>query len=242
MRWESRFTPHAVLLAGAVLLATPLIASLLGADVLRAWVTRLGRLMDYHRFREVTGYAGLALIIFELLLSVRKRTTMPMPGSIPRWRVVHMFTGTGLVLVIVIHTGGRWGVNLNGLLLATFMAATFIGLGGKMLEARMIERLTRRTETGSAPSSRLRALILEPLRRAAALVQLGRVSLTMGRPTAAIDLAGARWHGNRGLSNREKSKGIPLARLRAAWLQTHVVLVASLVVLLGFHILSVYYF
>lgn len=242
MRWDSRFMPHTILLGGALLLATPLIASLLGAEFLRDRVTWLGRLMERHRFREATGYIGLALILFELLLSLRKRTGLPIPGSFPGWRVVHMFTGAGLVLVIVIHTGGRWGVNLNGLLLAAFVAATFVGLGGKTLEARKIERLTRRAVTASAPISRLRTLILEPLRRAGAVLRVGGVSLAMGRLSAAIDLAGAPWHGGRARITRQGGKGVPLARLRIAWLHTHVVLVASLIVLLGFHILSVYYF
>jgi hypothetical protein len=242
MRWERRVLPHAILLGGALLLVAPLIASLLGADILSAWAAWLGRSMERHRFREVTGYIGLTLILFELLLSLRKRTGLPIPGSFPGWRVVHMVTGAGLVLVIVIHTGGRWGVNLNGLLLAACIAAIFVGLGGKALEARKIERLTARAETGPARFNRLRALILEPLRHAGAVLRVGRASLAMGRSSAAIEVARAPWDGERPRISRQGERGVPLARLRAAWLYTHVVLVTSLIVLLGFHIFSVYYF
>jgi anaerobic selenocysteine-containing dehydrogenase len=69
-----------------------------------------------------------------MLLSVRKRTGVRL-GAYPKWRSLHVLVGVALLILVVIHTGGRWGVNLNGWLLMAFMLTTFTALVGKLLEA-----------------------------------------------------------------------------------------------------------
>jgi hypothetical protein len=242
MRWETRFTAQALLFGVALSLATPLLASLFGVEVLRERIVALVHLMDNHRFRELTGYAALTLILFELLLSLRKRTSLPLPVSFPRWRVAHMMTGVCLVLVIVVHTGGRWGVNLNGWLLSALILVTFVGLAGKLAEARRIERLTKATTRASTPTRRLVAYATVPVKRAAALAAAGLLRVAPWRPGGTIEVVGLAWPGSNEPAAAQQPKAVPLARMRARWLHTHIFLVAAVTVLLGFHVLSVYYF
>lgn len=212
MRWEARFRPQVVLSAVGVMLAIPLLASLAGAEFLRASVHGVGELMDSHRFREVSGYVGLTLIVFQNLLALRKRTPVPLKGSYSGWRGVHMLVGVALLLVVVIHTGGRWGVNLNGWLLGAFVGATFVALVGKLLEACLVER-QRWRRPARAPSRPWALAALEPV--------FARVWSRRG-PGGSV--------------------GSPVTRLRTAWLGAHVLFVSALVVLLAFHIFSAYYF
>jgi hypothetical protein len=242
MRWETRFASQGLLFAIALSLATPLLASLLGMEVLRERIAGLGSLLESHRFRELTGYAALALILFALSLSLRKRTSLPLPASFPRWRVVHMVTGVCLVLLIVVHTGGRWGTNLNGWLLSALILVTFVGLAGKLAEARRIERLTKATGRGPTPAGWLAAFAAVPIKRAAALAATGLLRVGSWRAGGALEVVGMTWPEPNQPPTPRSPKAPPLARMRARWLHTHILLVAALTVLLGFHILSVYYF
>ncbi len=242
MRWDSRFRPLAVLFGAALILATPLLGSLARAEFLRQWITGLGHLMEVHRFRELTGYAAFGLILFELLLTLRKRTGFPFPGSFPGWRTIHMLTGVALLVAVVIHTGGRWGVNLNGWLLSALLLTAFVGLSGKLLEAHLIERLTRTGGKATLPMRRLVASATEPIRRASAFIGVGLFRVATWRSDVAIKIPGVTHLSSSQPPARQPRRQTPLVPLRMAWLQAHVLLVAALMVLLGFHILSVYYF
>jgi hypothetical protein len=176
MRWEYRYAPLRVLLTIGVLLALPFVSSLMGKELLRGVVTPLDRLLEVHRYREVTGYLGLGLVLAALAISVQPgklRLPFLRRGS----RGAHIIIGLALLLVILLHTGGKWGTHLNGLLLWSLHLAIFTALTGKLLENRRME---------------------------------------MG--------AGG------------------VGGLRAVWLLIHLLAVAALLVLLMFHMLSVYYF
>jgi hypothetical protein len=143
-----------------------------------------------------------------MLLSVRKRTGARL-GAYPKWRSLHVLVGVALLILVVIHTGGRWGVNLNGWLLMAFMLTTFTALVGKLLEARA-------AAGRGAPAGAARPFsVLAPLRG-----ERGSVGAAAPAPR----------------------RGLSVLVLRRAWLSTHVVVVVALLVLLGFHVLSVYYF
>ncbi len=141
LRWEFRVLPWLALLGVIVLALLPLSISLLGALPLSENIRLLGKLSESHRFRELTGYGALALVAFEGLLILHKRGKLPfMPGNRISWRSAHIFVGASLIPLVVIHTGGRWGSNLNGALLLSLMAVVLIGVAGKLIEAIHLQR------------------------------------------------------------------------------------------------------
>jgi hypothetical protein len=224
IRWEARERSQRRLCGLAAALAVPLAASFFGVETLRSWVAVVARAMESHTFREVTGYGALGLMVVQNLLALRKRTTWPVPGSYPGWRVVHMVLGVGLIAVVVAHTGGHWGVNLNGWLLGAFVVTTFTALAGKLAEARVTERLARRPPPASGGA-------LRPSWWMTARVASGR-SWRAVRGAMAPFIVFRPPAGPRS----------PVTRVRAVWLPLHVLVVAALMVLLGFHVFSVYYF
>ena len=56
---------------------------------------------------------------------------------------MHILIGATLIPLVGIHTGGRWGVNLNGLLLACLVGTIVIGVTGKIGEAWRLHRVER---------------------------------------------------------------------------------------------------
>jgi hypothetical protein len=138
MRWENRSTTLRTLLAIAALLAVPHLSSLIGKELLRPLAEPLDRLLAIHRYREVTGYAGLGLVLVAMSVSVR-------PGRVrlallrQQSRAVHITVGLLLLVAVLLHTGGTWGAHLNGLLLVGLQLAVFIALAGKWFENRHLE-------------------------------------------------------------------------------------------------------
>jgi hypothetical protein len=176
MRWEYRVAPLRNLLLLAALLAVPHLSSLMGEELLRPAAQPLDRMLEVHRYREITGYLGLALTLVALSVA-RRKPGIPVPFSRHTFRSAHIVLGLALLGVVVLHTGGTWGSNLNGLLLGSFLLTIFIALIGKLLENRRLE----------------------------------------SRATKVNDL-------------------------RNVWLSAHLLMVAVTLVLLVFHVLSVYYF
>jgi hypothetical protein len=213
MNWETRVSVQLLLLGIGAVLAIPLAASFVGYSLLgdlspvHAW-------MENRLFREVTGYVGLTLALLQIALSVRKRVEWNFPGpSFPTWRGFHILAGVAFLLVIVVHTGGRWGWNLNGWLQSVFVLAVFVGLAGKVWESWLLQSLL--------PVAKARHRNYRP-------GSAGQTEVPM--PIAAKPPAGAAQL--RGKVNRARN----------FWLAAHIVLTAGFAVLLGFHVFSVYYF
>lgn len=139
-RWEFRVGPLVLLLSLTLVAVAPLVVSLAGGVPLRQQIEWLGQWLANHRFREITGFVGLGLIGFEVLYSLRKRSRVPLPGHRNGWRSMHILLGSAMIPLIVVHTGGRWGNNLNGLLLTTLVGTILIGLVGKLAEAFKVRR------------------------------------------------------------------------------------------------------
>jgi hypothetical protein len=240
MRWEVRPKAMLLLCLTGLLLALPLLASLVGREFLRSSVGLVGEAMRDHGFREATGYLALSAVAFQLLLSARKRSTLVRKGSYAGWRAAHMLAGVGLILLIVVHTGGRWGVNLNGMLLSAFALVTVVGLTGKLAEAWMVERLSQRPEraapfawkgvlgAGGRPGTSLAPS--DERGRAPVVRAPGSTTATL----TALPLRNATWGPRRRVSS--------VAYVRTIWVGAHVLVTAALLALLLFHVLSVYYF
>ena len=95
-------------------------------------------------FKQSTGFATLAFVILEMLLTVRKRgRTWPirlkLPGSVILWKALHIFCGVGLVAVVLIHTIGATGINFNAVFLWVFFGVTLTALVGVVAETGILE-------------------------------------------------------------------------------------------------------
>lgn len=99
------------------------------------------------QYKLITGFIALAFVLFEMVLTVRKRGRrwhIKIPGSILFWRSLHVFLGVGLVVAILIHTGGATGGNFNGLFLWIFFATSLSALVGVVAETGILESSRQR--------------------------------------------------------------------------------------------------
>jgi nitrite reductase (NADH) large subunit len=98
-----------------------------------AW--HLSTLWRDARFKELTGYALLAAAGSSTLLSARKRLQLLGRTAFASWRIAHVALGAAALLVLWLHTGGRFGANLNLALAATFVGVLVAGGGASLLVA-----------------------------------------------------------------------------------------------------------
>ncbi|HEV8629644.1 MAG TPA: hypothetical protein VGV61_04945 [Thermoanaerobaculia bacterium] len=86
-------------------------------------------------FRDITGFAGLAVIAAQLSLIARRRLRRLTAPARQRWLQVHKVTGPLLLLVVVVHTGGRTGSNSNALLWASMCTMLVLAQSGHVFKA-----------------------------------------------------------------------------------------------------------
>lgn len=103
-----------------------------------------GALMILHTdlYKLITGFIVLALVLFELVLALRKRGRrwkIALPGSILVWRSLHVFVGVGLVGTVLLHTGGATGDNFNAIFLWVFFGVALSALMGVVAETGILE-------------------------------------------------------------------------------------------------------
>jgi hypothetical protein len=169
----------------------------------------------------VTGYAALVLVAAALSLSLRLRTRIPLPFSRGSARAIHMVLGSLPLAALYLHTGGRWGLHLNQVLLGCFLLAVFVALTGKLAENWLLRRLAGLA--GAARSERTAAVAAAATRFAAP-----------APPRAAAGVAERRLEVLR-LAGLER-------QLRAFWPRLHLLLVAAMLVLAAFHVFCVYFY
>jgi hypothetical protein len=85
--------------------------------------------------RNVTGFAGLLMIAAQLSFTARGRMRRLTDAARQRWLQIHKVTGPLLLLVVVVHTGGRSGSNSNALLWLGMCAMLALAQGGHVFKA-----------------------------------------------------------------------------------------------------------
>ena len=95
-------------------------------------------------YKLITGYVALAFVIFEMILTARKRgrgwiVKLSIPGSMQLWRSLHIFLGVGLLAIILIHTLGATGLNFNSIFLWVFFGVSLSALVGVVAETGIVE-------------------------------------------------------------------------------------------------------
>lgn len=95
------------------------------------------------------GILGTGIIIFEALLSLRKRYPASPFGRVQSWLRAHLYLGMLSMLLILFHTGFHWGRGLAWVLMWMMALVGVSGVVGAILQAyiprRMRELVTRET-------------------------------------------------------------------------------------------------
>ncbi len=86
--------------------------------------------------KQITGYAIASLTLIGIVfITLRKRLDVKILGEFCYLRVSHVVLSLLALTLLVVHTGFNWGNNLNFLLLATFIAASIVGVALSLLNA-----------------------------------------------------------------------------------------------------------
>lgn len=78
--------------------------------------------------KQVTGFTMLGLAALSLLMSLSKRWRRFKLGRFTSWRLFHATLGAAGLLVLFLHTGMHYGINLNRWLMVDFMLLAALGL------------------------------------------------------------------------------------------------------------------
>ncbi len=103
----------------------------------------------------VFGFAGTGIIIFECLLSLRKKYPASPVGRVSLWMRAHVWLGLLSLLLILFHSGFHWGRGLASLLMWLFAIIAISGVVGVALQnyipTRMMELVRRETIYAQIP-------------------------------------------------------------------------------------------
>ena len=92
---------------------------------------------------------GTAVIVFECLLGLRKRYPASPFGRVKTWLTAHVWLGLLSFVLILMHSGFRWGDGLAAVLMWMFVAIAASGVFGVAMQhylpRRMTEVVTRET-------------------------------------------------------------------------------------------------
>src|SRR5262249_19784683 len=88
------------------------------------------------------GALGTGVVVFECLLGLRKRYPVSPLGRVKTWVSAHVWLGLLSLLLVLIHSGFRWGSGLAGLLMWLFAVIRASGPFGVVLQNYMPRRMT----------------------------------------------------------------------------------------------------
>lgn len=88
---------------------------------------RVDELWRNKTLRQVTGFTLAALCAISLVLSLRKRLPRFKFGHYRAWRLFHSALGVTTLVAVGVHTGFRFGSNLNLWLMITFVSLAALG-------------------------------------------------------------------------------------------------------------------
>ena len=77
--------------------------------------------------KKVTGFSLTGICLMGLLLSLRKRFPWFSWGAFAQWRAFHAVFGVASLIALFVHTGFRFGHNLNFWLMLTFVLLNLLG-------------------------------------------------------------------------------------------------------------------
>ncbi|NEO75963.1 hypothetical protein [Moorena sp. SIO4G3] len=141
---KPKFSTLIILTFICVVILTPFALSPLYLPMLRDNYFKWYQLLQGELYKQITGYLSLAFVLFEMVLTARKRSRgwmikLTIPGSILLWRSLHIFLGVALLGTTLIHTIGATGKNFNSIFLWVFFGVTLSALVGVVAETGVLE-------------------------------------------------------------------------------------------------------
>ena len=97
------------------------------ADSVQVWLHGATKLWQDPLLKQISGYTLTGLAALGGVLSLRKRVRWFSLGSFGYYRALHTAVGSLSLLVLLGHTGMRFGANLNMALMSLFVALAAIG-------------------------------------------------------------------------------------------------------------------
>ena len=85
---------------------------------------------------------GTGIIVFECLLGLRKKYPASPLGRVKTWLKAHVWLGLASFLLILMHSGFRWGHGLAGALMWLFAAIVLSGIFGIAMQNYIPRRMT----------------------------------------------------------------------------------------------------
>jgi hypothetical protein len=137
--WETRVHWQLLCLVAIGLCSAPLLAAQIGLP-LRLPADRINEWLSTREARELTGYISGGIVVFQASLGMVKRF---MRGqALHAWRSAHQVVPIGLLFVILLHTRGDVGMNLNRWLITALLAQVYLVQGGHLMKAIVAEHAT----------------------------------------------------------------------------------------------------
>jgi nitrite reductase (NADH) large subunit len=85
--------------------------------------------------KQISGFSILGLLVIGLAISLRKRMSTFSFGNYDLWRLAHVVLGIGALIALVLHTGFRFGNELNFLLMLNFLLLVAAGANASTVVA-----------------------------------------------------------------------------------------------------------
>jgi hypothetical protein len=122
---------------------------LLGSLIAYAWHDPIGPANGGTWLGYTLGTIGAVLILWLMMFGLRKRTYANRVGSLRGWLSAHVYLGTGLILIALLHSGFQFGWNVHTLALVLMLVVIFSGFFGVYAYLRYPALMTRNRENAT---------------------------------------------------------------------------------------------
>lgn len=97
------------------------------------------------------GVIGALMIVWLMWFGVRKRQYASTRGTVQGWLSAHIYIGLALLVVVTLHTGFQFGLNVHTLAYLLMVLVIISGLFGVYVYSKYPERLSRNREDAGRP-------------------------------------------------------------------------------------------
>jgi hypothetical protein len=95
------------------------------------------------------GTIGALLILWLMFFGIRKRRYMNNVGTLRGWLSAHIYLGTSLILVVLLHAGFQLGWNIHSFAFILMLVVIFSGIFGVYVYLRYPNLMTRNRESAT---------------------------------------------------------------------------------------------